>query len=203
MKKIEKLLRETDLISAERKKELQQLAFQIERQLKEIGKAQVLFICTHNSRRSQLAELWLRLAARYHNLAGITSFSGGTESTTFNSRMVDAIIRFGIKLEGSETKENPSYMAFFTKNEPDNVEMFSKRYDDTFNPQSDFIAVMVCDQADTECPVVSGADIRLSLPYKDPKEADNRPNEQLVYDEKVKEIGREVLYMTGLLSDTL
>ena len=41
----------------------------------------LIFICTHNSRRSHMAQLWAQTAAAYHGVAAIETFSGGTEAT--------------------------------------------------------------------------------------------------------------------------
>jgi len=46
------------------------------------------FICTHNSRRSHIAQLWVQTAAHYFGIRGVETYSGGTEATEFNSRAV-------------------------------------------------------------------------------------------------------------------
>ena len=59
----------------------------------------------------------------------------------------------------------------------------------------DFASVMVCSEAEEGCPIVPGCDFRLSLPYDDPKVFDNSSLEEKKYDEKVREIGREMLFV--------
>ena len=179
-------------ISDNRKTILQALANTIKVQWRENKPANINFICTHNSRRSQLAEMWMRTTAEVYGLKNLNSFSGGTEGTAFNHRMVKAVQSFGFALDMIEDGDNPIYIS-------EGHKMFSKKYEDPFNPSTDFIAVMVCDHADQNCPIVFGADARISLPYIDPKESDDTPNENQVYEAKVKEVGREILYVGHLL----
>lgn len=198
---IKELISQQGTIEEDRAEELKFLASEILRLHEEKGKARIIFVCTHNSRRSQLSELWLRVAADYFKLRGILTFSGGTEATTFNHRMVDALRRAGFSLTSSkQPSSNPEYEY---EGSDTSLRMFSKKYDDPFNPGDDFIAVMVCTEADQACPIVPGAYSRVSLPYIDPKRSDNSPDEAWTYDQKVIEIGRELLYVGKLLNDTM
>ena len=199
---IKSLQKEAHLIPEERKEILVEIAQEISKQLEDKGESSVIFVCTHNSRRSQLSELWMRAAAQHYKIDQLQSFSGGTEVSAFNKRMVDALIRTGFYILKKEEQVNPSYYARLDQNESP-VRMFSKKYDDPYNPQGDFIAVMVCAQADKECPFVPGADARIALPYEDPKYADNTPEEQAVYDAKVQEIGREIIFMVRALKKSM
>ena len=187
-----------NLIPAARKQLLRQLAEAIRHQLAVHGRAQIIFVCTHNSRRSQLAQLWLHAAARHDAVKGIVSYSGGTEATAFNPRMVDALVRYGFQIMRTTDADNPRYVARVSEDD-DGLVMFSKRYDDPFNPQQDFIAVMVCSQADGDCPVVPGAVARISLPYDDPKAYDGASSEFQAYDDTVREVGREMVFVARLL----
>lgn len=187
---------EQHLIAEERKKELAEFAETIKPHLSKKKKdVRVIFVCTHNSRRSQLAEIWLRTAAAYYGIEGFETFSGGTEATAFNPRMVSAIQRAGFAVEKRDSSANPKYVVHTGESDVNQRVLFSKKFSDGYNPQSGFIAVMVCTQADEACPVVPGAAKRISLPYRDPKEFDNTENEERAYDDKVREIGREMLYM--------
>ena len=53
---------------------------------------------------------------------------------------------------------------------------------------------MTCSHADENCPVVTGMEKRISLPYNDPKDFDGTPQEAEKYSERVIEIGTEILY---------
>ncbi len=198
---IKQLEREEDLITPSRKQALRAVAQTLGRQLEQHGQADVVFVCTHNSRRSQLAELWLRAAAGYYEVPSVAAYSGGTAATAFNKRMVNAVLRFGFSLSGGEEGQNPIYWNQVGADESSASKMFSKKYDDPFNPQTAFVAVMVCAEADKDCPFVPGADARISLPYEDPKRADDTPEEQRAYGDKVREIGREMLYVIKSLKE--
>ena len=54
-------------------------------------KVHLNFICTHNSRRSQLSQIWANYAAFYYKLRNIDSFSGGTAVTSFYRKIVKAL----------------------------------------------------------------------------------------------------------------
>ena len=156
---------------------------------------QLMVICTHNSRRSHIGQLWLAAAADYYQIGGIKTYSGGTEQTAFNKSAIKALLGVGFQLISKhDAKTNPTYhMAW--KKETTPYLAFSKKYDHAVNPQKDFAAIMVCDEADEACPVVRGCDFRLALPYVDPKRYDGSPQEADKYAECVKQMGREALYV--------
>jgi len=188
------------LIPEKRKPALKQLASHIRESITAFGEAKVTAVCTHNSRRSQLMEILLRFAAERQGLQNIHTYSGGTEGTAFNHRSVAALRHFGFQLPEREPGKNPVYvLAYGDSNYKDQL-FFSKKYDDSYNPQQEFIAVMVCTEADADCPIVHGAFKRLSLPYVDPKVADDSPKESQSYREKVLEIGREMVYVLAQLN---
>lgn len=77
--------------------------------------------------------------------------------------------------------------------------MQSKKYTHKINPKTDFVAIMVCSDADRSCPIVEGAEGRFSLPYNDPRHYDGTPAMDLKYDKTVEEIATEMLYLTDFL----
>ncbi|MFM6984933.1 MAG: hypothetical protein ACKOXF_12420 [Chitinophagaceae bacterium] len=183
-------------ILPERKKELDEIAEWIHDQLKQNKKLDCIVICTHNSRRSHLGQLMLALASEYYGIEGISAYSGGTEATAFNIRMVDALKDVGFEIQSTKTGENPFYNIKWGDNSTQELKgVFSKNYAHEVNPQSNFMAILVCDSADRNCPVVLGASKRISLPYKDPKEFDNTKAESEAYKEKIFEMGREFFYL--------
>jgi len=192
---ITKLEGERHNISEERLKLLRLIADLIKEQLEKIGKINIVVICTHNSRRSQLAEAWIVAACQYYQLKNIKAFSGGTEATAFNIRMVVALRQLSFHLHTDGPRDNPQYvLQALEKAEHPHI-MYSKVYDHPANPREDFMAFMVCDHADQHCPFIPGAIHRISIPYIDPKEYDDTPMENDAYLEKVEEIGREMLYL--------
>lgn len=200
---IEILEKEVSLIPDERVQILNEIASEITHQLNSRQESKIVFVCTHNSRRSQASELWLRAAVKYFKLNNIQSYSGGTAVTAFNPRMVKAFVRKGFFIQKTKGDMNPNYIAKLADKDSEKTTMFSKRYDDTFNPSNDFIAVMVCSQADKDCPLVPGATARVSLPYEDPKHYDNTPQETKAYNDKVNEIGREMIYIIKTVKNNI
>jgi arsenate reductase len=151
------------------------------------------FICTHNSRRSHLAQLWAQTAAYYYGIPGVECYSGGTEATAFNPRAVAAMREAGFDIQTSREGENPVYQVMYATDAPV-VIAFSKKYDDAFNPAKDFAAVMTCSHADENCPLVIGATARIAILYDDPKAFDGTPFEAAKYRERVLQIGVEMFY---------
>lgn len=152
------------------------------------------FICTHNSRRSQLAQVWAAVAACYHGVA-VDTYSGGVEATAFNERAVQAMERAGFRIATPwRDKDNPVYdIRFSDEQEP--ITAFSKLYDDPENPTEGFAAVMTCSHADENCPFIPGAEKRIPVTYVDPKEFDETPEEAARYDERSAQIAREMMYV--------
>jgi arsenate reductase (thioredoxin) len=191
---VQRLTQEFDHIPTERRETIQQLtAFVRARQ--DVGKTAYLnFICTHNSRRSHISQLWAQAAAHYYGIANVECFSGGTEATAFNPRAVKAMQEAGFAItKQSGNDGNPVYEVLFSTNARP-VIAFSKKYDDPFNRCDDFAAVMTCSHADENCPVVLGSSARIPLRYDDPKAFDDTPEESSKYRERVVEIGREILF---------
>jgi len=183
-------------IPAERKESLDLIAAFVKERKAAGATAELTFICTHNSRRSHLSQLWAATAAWSFGQDHVRTYSGGTEATAFNPRAVAAVERAGFQVVKPEGK-NPVYEVSFA---PDHAaeRCWSKKYDDPANPQKDFCAVMTCSEADKNCPIVSGAMDRISLPYNDPKAADGTPEEAARYDERCLQIAAELFYVMQL-----
>ncbi|SNS53362.1 arsenate reductase [Ekhidna lutea] len=150
------------------------------------------FICTHNSRRSHLSQIWAQTMA-YHFGVKVQTYSGGTEATAFHPNAVAAIERAGFKIQKGEGK-NPSYKVGFS-DQAEPLTCYSKTYDDSANPSSGFAAIMTCSEADAECPIVFGADARIKLIYEDPKVSDGTGNEEKIYGERSAQIAAEMHYV--------
>jgi len=185
-------------ISTERKKKLLKIVDFIRSKQKLGQVAKLTFICIHNSRRSHLCQIWSAVLVKYLGLDGIQTFSGGTEATTLNDRIVDTLKKAGFKIE-SPGGQNPHYRIFYDE-EIEPLVCFSKRFDDSTNPKKDFAALMTCSEADQNCPFVSGAVLRLSIPYGDPKEADGTSREAEAYDDRCLQIATEMYYMLSQLT---
>jgi arsenate reductase (thioredoxin) len=185
---------EFERISGERRAVLDEVAAFIAAGLKERGEAKLTFICTHNSRRSHLAQIWAQAAALHYGLDGVKSFSGGTEATAFNIRTVRALRRAGFSVVDSTGGTNPVYLVQYAEGAPP-IRAFSKVYDAEGNPKEGFAAMMCCDQADANCPLVNGATTRVPVHYEDPKKGDGTPGEASGYDERCRQIAGEMFYL--------
>lgn len=165
----------------------------------ETGKPiEAIVVCTGNSRRSILGSSMGNMAAAYYGL-DVHFYSGGTAPSAFNRRTVAALRDAGFVVTdtGAEAKRgsaktlNPKLRIQWG----DGLETieFSKRFSDESNPRTDFAALMVCSEADAECPTVPGAALRLSTPYLDPKVYDGSAFEAAKYNERRDDIGRMML----------
>ncbi|MFK8163277.1 MAG: low molecular weight phosphatase family protein [Lewinella sp.] len=195
---LDRLSAEADLIPEPRNKELAILANYLKK--KESHPVHLNFICTHNSRRSHLGMIWAAVAAAHYGVENVYTYSGGTEATAFNPRAISALKRAGFKIV-NPGGANPHYQVSFSENESPLV-CFSKEYNHPDNPSKDFAAIMTCSDADENCPLILGASFRLPLTYEDPKVADDTPFEAERYDERVAQIGQEVLYAFSLVAAT-
>ena len=101
----------------------------------------VLFICTHNAGRSQVAEGYLR--ARYGDQ--YEAFSAGTVASTVSPLAVRAMAEFGVDISGHRSKD----LGEFLDEEMD-------------------VVVTVCDAAAAACPVFPGAQKTVHASFADP-----------------------------------
>jgi arsenate reductase len=187
-------------IPEERKKLLSQLSAFIKSKNSLSQKSNLIFICTHNSRRSHMSQLWAQVAAFYYGVENVHCYSGGTEATAFNPRSVKALEKAGFQVEQTDSSSNPVYLVKYADG-VDPVKGFSKKYDDEFNPRDNFAAIMTCSDADEACPIVIGADKRFAIKYEDPKVADNTPQEEERYDERCRQICVEMFYAFSKVKD--
>jgi protein-tyrosine-phosphatase len=181
-------------IAEERRALLDDLAAYVHDRIEVGDPARLIFICTHNSRRSHMCQIWAQTAAGYHGIDGVETFSGGTEATAFDPRAVAALRRAGFEIHAQSKGDNPVYEVRPGEGGP-RMEAFSKVYSDPPNPVTDFCAVMTCSQADEACPYVRGASQRLAIWYDDPKAWDGTGQEAEMYDERCRQIGREMFYV--------
>jgi protein-tyrosine-phosphatase len=184
-----------DAIPADRKEMLGRIATYVRMRRAAGETARLTFICTHNSRRSQMGQIWSAAAAGYYGIDHVETFSGGLEVTAFNPRAIAAVQRAGIQVDTS-SGDNPHVKVTYASDRPP-LEMFSKKYSDPFNPQKDYAAVMTCGHADESCPLVVGATARIPLHYEDPKATDGTPEETATYDARSRQIATEMLYVFG------
>ena len=185
---------ESGRIPADRRAALERLAAHVRTLRSEDRPTRIMFICTHNSRRSHMAQIWAQIAAAHHGIEGVETFSGGTEATAFHPQAVAALQRAGLRIDRTTEGDNPVYEVRDRTGGPA-MRAYSKVFDEDPNPVEDFCAVMTCSQADEDCPVIPGAALRVAVPYEDPKLSDGTGRETEVYDERCRQIARELLYL--------
>ena len=191
---VNEVANELGLVSAERKGVLSAVAADMVAQLQAGKKAQLTFICTHNSRRSHMSQIWAQTAAYHYGLDNVQAFSGGTETTACNCRTVTAMRRAGFDITDATAGENPIYLVRYAEDRPP-IRAYSKLYNSDSNPKRDFIALMTCSSADKTCPIVKGSIGRHAIHYADPRVCDDTPTETAAYNERCREIAREMFYI--------
>lgn len=157
------------------------------------GHVSINFICTHNSRRSQLGQVWTFFASHYFDL-NITPYSGGTEVTAFHRNTVKTLKDVGFSFNVKEfSHQNPVYEVSFEGTD-NSILGFSKTFDHNVN-KAPYIAVTTCDSADENCPFIAEAIHRFHLPYTDPKYADGTPEQDAAYLKTNGEVASEMYFI--------
>jgi arsenate reductase (thioredoxin) len=113
----------------------------------------VLFLCTHNSARSQMAEGLLR------DMAGdrFEAFSAGTEATRVRPEAISVMAEMGVDISAQESETLDRYLG------------------ETLD-----LVITVCDDANESCPVFPGARERLHWSFPDPSKAAGGYDERLL-----------------------
>jgi len=181
-------------IPGERQSALKEIAGYVQSKVKSGETAKLTFICTHNSRRSHISQIWAQAAAHYYGIKGVETFSGGTEATAFNPRAVKAMQETGLEIKKMNDSSNPVYEVKYAE-DAQSLKAYSKVYDADKNPTRDFAAIMTCSEADKNCPFIPGANLRIPIPYEDPKAFDGTDKEVQAYRERCEQIAREMFYL--------
>ena len=123
---VSSLTKDFGIISDDRRKILAQLTSFIQTKAKKNEPIELVFICTHNSRRSHISQIWAQAAAAYYDINHVVSYSGGTEATAFNPRAVKAMSHAGFRIKTKVESSNPQYEVTFADDAPPLI-AFSKR----------------------------------------------------------------------------
>jgi arsenate reductase len=183
-----------EAISAERKEILKPLADYIQSKINNNETIRLNFICTHNSRRSHLSQIWAQTMAFYFKIKNVFCYSGGTETTAMFPKVAETLINQGFQIQKLGDSENPVYAVKYAESEAAII-CFSKTYDNPFNPKGKFGAIMTCNNADEGCPFVLGAEARFPIKYDDPKTFDNTDLQNEKYAERSLEIAQEMWWV--------
>ena len=180
-------------IPAERKALMAPLISYIQQKRSTQQTVQLNFICTHNSRRSHISQIWAKAIATHLGIA-IETYSGGTEATAFHPHAIAAMREIGFEITAEDDRSNPRYLIRMGVHIPA-LQAWSKKFNDPLNPTQSFAAIMTCSDADENCPFVPGAALRVALTYEDPKAFDGTPQQAAAYRERAKQIGTELYYL--------
>jgi arsenate reductase (thioredoxin) len=181
-------------VSNERKEILQPLIEYIQNKVKHNEQIRLNFICTHNSRRSHLSQIWAQTMAFHFHIKNVFCYSGGTEATAMFPKVAETLMNQGFQIQKLSEEQNPVYAVKFDDNQHPII-CFSKTYFDEFNPKSHFAAIMTCNNADEGCPMVFGAEARFPIKYDDPKAFDGTELMNEKYTERSLQIASEMYYV--------
>ena len=182
--------KEFDQISEERKN----LLLDVSKLIPANKEINLLYVCTHNSRRSTFGQIWGKTAASFYGFDKVDCFSGGTEVTAFHPNALKAIKGVGFEVSSEDKMDNPRHEVRISA-ENQAIICFSKTFDDDSNPKENFLALMTCGHADDNCPNIPGALARVPLRYVDPKISDETPQQDSTYADRCAEIAREMLFL--------
>ncbi|WP_282043263.1 low molecular weight phosphatase family protein [Winogradskyella flava] len=191
---------DTASISAARKELLLPLIDFIQNKVNTDSIINLNFICTHNSRRSHLSQVWAQTIAHYFEINNVFCYSGGTEATALFPSAAEALISSGFKIEKLSNEANPVYAITYSETAHP-VIGFSKTFDADFNPAKEFAAIMTCSSADKGCPFIAGAEQRIPMTFEDPKAFDNTPQQAEKYRERSLQIATELKYVFSMIKD--
>lgn len=181
------------IITDDKKNLLHTIAKAIVEEYKLKNTVHLNFICTDNSRRSQLAQVWCFYAAHYFNL-NVNAFSGGIEVTAFYRNTVKTLQKVGFEFQLVDfSHQNPTYQISI-KNTHKRILGFSKMYNNPANTEP-FMAITTCTNADVNCPFIPNASYRFHLPFADPKHADKSENQEEIYLQTSQQIAGEIYYI--------
>lgn len=181
-------------VSEERKEVLQPLIDYVQNKVNSNKEVRLNFICTHNSRRSHLSQIWAQTMAFQFNISNVFCYSGGTEATAMFPKVSETLMNQGFEVQELSASQNQVYAVKYSENQHAII-CFSKTFDDNFNPKSEFAAIMTCSSADVGCPFIAGAEERLPIRYNDPKEFDGTEFMSEKYTERSLEIASEMYYV--------
>ncbi|MBC2846204.1 low molecular weight phosphatase family protein [Winogradskyella flava] len=191
---------DTSSISTARKELLLPLIDFIQNKVNTDSIINLNFICTHNSRRSHLSQVWAQTIAHYFEINNVFCYSGGTEATALFPSAAEALISSGFKIEKLSNEANPVYAITYSETAHP-VIGFSKTFDADFNPAKEFAAIMTCSSADKGCPFIAGAERRIPMTFEDPKAFDNTPQQAEKYRERSLQIATELKYVFSMIKD--
>lgn len=193
-KYIDKAAKNADSIEASRKESLLKVADYISARLKDQQMAYLVFMCTHNSRRSIISQTLAKAAAAWQNIQMLRTYSGGLNATEFSPIAADALDRTGLKVVKYVDIQNSPFNIFYD-DEDVPVIAFSKVYNAPSMPREGFALITNCSESEKDCPNMPGTEVRISLGYDDPLAYEGKSNQDGNYDKLVERVATEMAFM--------
>lgn len=181
-------------IREDRKILLNQLGREVKGQYQKQKMVSLVFVCTHNSRRSQFSQVLAKAITLYFELPNIHCYSAGTEATALFPMVAETLESSGFKIERGDGHTNPDYTIHFGEENGEMI-LFSKTIEEIPLQKNGFMAIMVCSDAEENCPFIPEATHRFALPFNDPKHFDESPIAAKKYKETCDQIGAELYYL--------
>jgi arsenate reductase len=189
-------------ISPKRRELLIQIAQKIAFQYLKNNQLNLIFISTHNSRCSQLGQVWAFFASEYFNLHTIHAFSGGTKATYFHRNTLKTLQTAGFMFHLTDfSHQNPKYL-ISTKQTNKSILAYSKGVQELTN-KCPFITITTCNNSDKDTPFMSGAVYRFDLPITDPKFSDETQKREAVYLKTNQQIAAELFFLFSELKQLI
>lgn len=181
-------------LTEDRAQQIQAVIQYLEDKIQATSDIRLVFVCTHNSRRSILSQVWAQSWAHHFGIRNVSCYSAGTETTEVYPRILTTLQSQGFQLQPITKEHNAISLIKFAPNELP-ILGFSKSLDHFQLPESDFAAIMTCDHAYEHCPLVPGAAARFPLTYQDPKAFDGTPQADDAYHQRSLQIAAEWFYI--------
>ena len=168
-------------------------------EIQQKGALHLLWMDTHNSRRSIFCQVWAKCWAMHHGLEGFEMYSGGIKVEAIHTNTLDALSNAGLFVNRLDARENAHYQLYYQEQKSP-VAVFSKLLGDAPNPQENFLAVYTSETAKERFSSISGAKLTFSLLYPDPKIADGSMEEEVVYADLNEQVAVEMGVLFGMVA---
>ena len=189
-------------IPEDRRYRLNEIVYFLETQEQNRDPWQVLFISTNQSSVGHLAQVWAKTASYYFGFSKFESYSGGLAPHQISISTITTLEKAGFIVYKSDINNIGVYRIKYSYNlEP--IVAFPKKIEHVKNPNQDFMAVIVEENADLNIQNVRGTYDRLLLTYEDPLGYDGSDVESSIYNESCKKIAVEMFYVFSQLRKRL
>ena len=170
-------------------------AKEIANHIRKNGSANLVYVCTHNSRRSQFAQLWSAHHSEMLKLP-ITSYSAGTEKTACHPNVLEVLRNEGFGIESDVDNHRVVWNG-------NTLTTLGSKTIDSGDLPNEFFAIMTCSDADENCPFIPSALGRFRLTFEDPKWSDKTNDAIKVYQETSLTISNDIKYLLQQIKQQL